>query len=264
MKKFISIATLILLFCSCSEFQKAFKSEDVDVKYNLAEKLFVAGKYDKAIRLFEQISSSFRGKPESEKMYYMYAQAFYKTKQYMSSAYQFESFVSSYPKSDKAEECYYLAAVSYSKLSPIFSLDQGDTYKAIDKFQNFIDQYPTSIFMSDANVAVKALREKVEYKAFEIAKQYNDISDFKSSMVAFNNFIIDFPGTPYKEKALYYRLDSAYRLAINSIPSKMESRLNDASMAYNSLIKFNANTEFKEKADKMLVKIETDLKQYSN
>ncbi len=263
MKNFFSIAILLLLFSSCSEFQKAFKSEDVDVKYKLAEKLYNAGKYDKAIRLFEQISSSFRGKPESEKMYYMYAQSFYKTKQYLSSGYQFESFVSSYPKSDKAEECYFLGAVSYSKLSPIYSLDQGDTYKAIDKFQNFIDQYPTSIYMADANLIVKALREKIELKAFEVAKQYNDISDYKSSMVALNNFIIEFPGTPYKEKALYYRFDSAYYLAVNSISTKMESRLNDAVVAYNSLIKFNPNSEFKTKADKMLERIETELKQFS-
>lgn len=263
MKKFISVITLIFLFSSCSEFQKAFKSEDVDVKYKFAEKLYKEAKYDKAIRLFEQISSSFRGKPESENMYYMYAQSFYKTKQYMSAAYQFESFVSSYPKSERVEESYYLAAVCYSQLSPVYSLDQNDTYKAIEKFQNFIDQYPTSVYMNDANKVVKALREKLEFKAYEIAKQYNDISDFKSSMVSFNNFLIEYPGTPYKEKALYYRLDSAYRLAINSIPAKMEERLKDAAAAYNSLIKFNAATEFKPKADKMLAQIETELKQFS-
>jgi outer membrane protein assembly factor BamD len=44
-------------------------------------------------------------------------------------------------------------------------------------------------------------------------------------MVALDNFIIDYPGTPYKEKALFYKLDSAYQLGINSVPSKMEERL---------------------------------------
>lgn len=263
MKKFIAVLLFIMFFCSCSEFQKAFKSEDVALKYQLAEKLYEANKYDKAIRLFEQISSSFRGKPESEKMYYMYAQSFYKTKQYVSAAYQFESFVTSYPKSDKTEECYYLSAVCYSKLSPIYSLDQNDTNKAIDKFQNFIDIYPTSVFMNDANSVVKALREKLEFKAFEIAKQYNDISDYKSAMVAFNNFISEFPGTPYKEKALFYRLSSSYNLAINSVPAKMETRLHEAEQAYSSLLRFNANSEFKIKADNMMAKIQTDLKQFS-
>jgi outer membrane protein assembly factor BamD len=36
---------------------------------------------------------------------------------------------------------------------------------------------------------------------------YNTISDFKS-VVALDNFIVDYPGTPYKEDALYYKFDS--------------------------------------------------------
>jgi len=110
---------------------------------------------------------------------------------------------------------------------------------------------------------VKKLREKLEKKAYENAKIYNTISDYKAAMVAFDNFIINFPGTPYKEKALFYKLDSAFLLAINSIPSKMKERLENAKLAYTSLIKFKADTEYKTKADEMLAKIEKDLQQFS-
>ena len=104
---------------------------------------------------------------------------------------------------------------------------------------------------------------KLEKKFFEIAKQYNTIGDYKAALIALDNYIVNFPGTPYKEKALFYRLDSAYLLAINSIPSKVEERLTVAKAAYASLIKLNANTEYKSKADEMLARIENDLKQYS-
>ena len=82
-------------------------------------------------------------------------------------------------------------------------------------------------------------------------------------MVAFDNFLINFPGTPYKEKALFYKLDSAYLLAINSVPSKMEERLVNARNAHASLVKYKVDTEYKAKADLMLARIENDLKQYS-
>lgn len=263
MKKFISILLIIVVFSSCSEYQKALKSEDIGMKFDVATKQYEKAKYSRAIRLFEQIAPSYRGKPQAEKMFYMYAQSFYKTKQYYSSGYQFESFVSSYPKSEKKEEAAYLGAISFSKLSPRYSLDQVDTYKAIDKLQNFINEYPDSQYLAEANTIVKDLREKLEKKAFEIAKQYNTISDHKAALVVLDNFIIDFPGTPYKEQALYYRLNSAYELAVNSIDSKKQERLNVAKTAYANLIKFNANTEFRSKADEMLAKIETDLKQFS-
>jgi outer membrane protein assembly factor BamD len=46
-------------------------------------------------------------------------------------------------------------------LSPIYSLDQTDTYKAIDKLQAFIDTYPNSEYLSEANETV-GLQKKIE------------------------------------------------------------------------------------------------------
>jgi len=263
MKKIVSLLFLVVLFSSCSEYQKALKSEEIDSKYQVAAKMYDKGKYDKAIRLFEQIAPSFKGKPQAEKLFYMYAQAYYKTKQYYLAGYQFESFSSSYPRSEKQEEASFLGAKCYSKLSPTFSLDQADTEKALDKLQSFIDTYPNSTYLPEANGIVKELRFKIEKKAFENAKQYNTISDFKAAQIAFDNFISDFPGTTFKEEALFYKLDSAYKLALNSVPQKMEERLNSAKTAYNSLMKFKADSKFKSKADEMLAKIEKDLKQFS-
>lgn len=263
MKKYIYIILIIFCFTSCSEYQKALKSEDLTVKFDQASKQYEKGKYYKAITLFEQMAPSFRGKPQSEKMFYMFSQSYYKTKQYYLSGYQFESFAAGYPKSDKLEEASFLGAKSYTMLSPVYSLDQTDTQKAIDKLQSFIDAFPNSTFLPEANSLVKALREKIEKKAYENAYGYNKISDFKSAIIALDNFIIDYPGTPYKEKALYYKFDSAYQLAINSIPSKMEERLIAAKTAHANLLKFNSNTEFKQKANEMLERINTDLKQFS-
>ena len=263
MKKIVSILILVVLFSSCSEYQKALKSDDIAVKYALSTKMYDSGKYEKAIRLFEQISPSYKGKPQAEKLFYMFSQAYYKTKQYYLAGYQFENFASSYPKSEKHEEALFLGAKSYSKLSPVYSLDQADTDKAVEKLQVFIDTYPSSTYLAEANTIMKELRYKVEKKAFENAKQYNTISDFKSAQIAFDNFISDFPGTPFKEDALFYKLDSAYKLALNSVPQKMEERLNNAKAAYISLMKFKPDSKYKEKATEMLASIDKDLKQFS-
>ena len=262
MNKFIYVFVLFVLFSSCSEYQKALKSEDTSVKLQAATHKYEAGKYEKAIRLFEQIAPSYRGRPDAENVFYMYAQSYYKTKQYYLSGYQFESFVSLYPKSTKVEECAFLGAKSYSKLSPDYSLDQTDTDKAITKMQDFINKYSSSAYLGEGNEIVKSLQQKLEKKSFEIAKQYNTIEDYKAAIKAFENFIADFPGTDFKEKALYYKLDSSYKLAINSVPSKMEERLRFAKNAYESLLKFNSNTEYKNNADTMLAKIDKDLQQF--
>jgi len=263
MKKFLSVLFICILFSSCSEYQKALKSEDPAKKFDVAIKQYDKGKYNKAIRLFEQIAPAYRGKPQAEKMFYLFAQSYYKTEQYYLSGYQFESFVSGYPKSEKVEEAAYLGAKSYSMLSPVYSLDQTDTNKAIGKLQNFIDTYPNSPYFAEANATLKTLTDKIEKKVFENAKQYNTISDFKSAIVALDNFIADYPGTQFKEEALFYKFDSAYKLAINSVPAKMEERLNNAKIAHGNLVKFNPSTSHKAKADDMLAKIDKDLQQFS-
>jgi outer membrane protein assembly factor BamD len=262
MKKILSLLLVVVFFSSCGEYQSALKSEDVAVKFDLGTKLYDAGKYSKAIRLFEQIAPAYRGKPQAEKLFYMFAQSYYKTKQYYLAGYQFESFVSSYPKSEKVQEASYLGANSYSKLSPVYTLDQADTVKALDKMQAFIDNYPNSTYLAEANATVKVLSGKIEKKVYENAKGYNTISEYKAAIVAFDNFISDYPGTTLKEDALFYKFDSAYQLAINSIPAKMEERLNVAKLAQANLIKFDANTKYKKKVDEMSARIETDLQKF--
>ncbi|MFY8068755.1 MAG: outer membrane protein assembly factor BamD [Flavobacterium sp.] len=263
MNKIFSFILTLIFLASCSQYQKALKSDDVSVKTEAANKMYEGGKYLKAIRLYEQVAPAYKGKPQAERLFYMYSKSLYNTKQYYLAGYQFENFAASYPRSEKREEASFLASECFYKLSPVYSLDQTDTEKALEKVQKFIDTYPNSEYMPKANEYVKELREKLEKKAFEIAKQYNSISDFKGALKAFDNFIADFPGTPYKEQALFYRLDSAYKLAINSVESKKEDRLAYAKTTYANLIKFKSDTSYKEAADKMLATIEQELQQFS-
>ncbi len=228
MKKYFYILVLIFGLSSCSEFQKALKSESIADKFKLGTQLFDEGKFAKANRLFVQIVPNYRGKPQAEKLMYMYSKSFYEMKDYYLSGYQFERFVTSYPKSEKVEEAAFISAKSYYLLCPIYTKDQEDTIDAIEKLQVFINTYPDSEYNEEANKMVKELDFKLEKKAFEIAKQYNNISDFKASINSFNNFLLEYPGSALREEALFYRLDSAYKLAVNSVEYKKENRLNTA------------------------------------
>ena len=97
MKKFLALVAFIIIFSSCSEYQKALKSEDIAVKFDMATKMYDAKKYGKAIRLFEQIAPAYKGKPQAEKMFYMFSQSLYKTNQFYLAGYQFESVGSGLP-----------------------------------------------------------------------------------------------------------------------------------------------------------------------
>lgn len=256
MKKLVYILLAVLVFNSCSDFQKVMKSEDIALKFKTGEELYNNGKYSKANRLFEQIVPKYRGKPQAEKLMYLHAMCFYKLEQYYLSGYRFEQFVSSYPKSEKVEEAAYLSAKSYYEESPAYSKDIEETVKALEKMQLFINAYPDSEYLSEANELVKELDFKLEKKAFEIAKQYNHIYDYKASIKSFNNFLLDYPGATLREDALYYKFNSEYNLAILSIKELQQDRIAIALADYNALIKAYPNTKFLEEANKLKEELE--------
>ena len=61
---------------------------------------------------------------------------------------------------------------------------------------------------------------------------------------SFENFLIDFPGSDLREKAMYYRFDSAYKLAINSVVWRQKERIENAVSYFNSFINNYKESEF--------------------
>jgi len=234
MKNFIYFISILISISSCSEYQKALNADEVSVKFNLGTELYEAGKYSKASRLFAQILPQYRGKPQAQKLTYMQSMCFYNTKDYNNSSYQMERFINSYPESEKVEEMAFLGAKSYYLMAPIYSKDSEDTKIAIDKLQEFINAFPDSSYIEDANDLIFELDYRLELKEFNIALQYNILTDYQAAIKSFENFLIDFPGSDLREKAMYYRFDSAYKLAVNSVIWRQKERIENAISFFNS------------------------------
>ena len=262
---FFSLSVVFLLLFSCSEYQKVLKNEDVKAKYDLAEKYYEKKDFKRANRLLEQIAPKYVGKPQGERVQFFLADTYFQTKNYNFAGYQFERFLKSYPKSDKAAEASFLGAKSYYMLSPRYSLDQTDTDKALVKLQNFINSYPESEFLAEANTMAKELTTKKEKKAFEIAKQFTKLGnsfilDYSiSAVAALDNFIADFPGTVFREEALYLKLVATSNLALNSTENRKEERLQTAETAYKNLIRYYPQTTFMKQANDLMGRIDTEL-----
>lgn len=268
MRQLLPLLFFMILLGSCSEYQKVLKATDVKAKYDMAEKFYKEGEYAKANRLFEQIAPKYVGKPQGERVLFFFADTYFKIADYNTAGYQFERFLKSYPKSDKAIEAAFMGAKSYYELSPRYSLDQTDTDKALQKLQIFINTYSDSEYMDEANKMAEELTRKKERKAFEIAKQYNSLGEFdysilSSAIASLDNFLSDFPGSIYREDALYYKIEATTNMAINSYENKKQERLLEAKAAYGDLIKYFPETKYKSKADGLLQKINKETQNIS-
>jgi|TARA_B110000046_G_scaffold41931_1_gene46529 outer membrane protein assembly factor BamD len=260
------IFSVTLLLNSCGEYQRTVGKGTMQERYKLAVKKYEAKEYGKALRLFELVTPTYRGKPQMERIQFMVAQSNFNEKSYSTAAYYFDRFTNNYPNSSKKEEATFLSAYSYKLGSPVFSLDQTDTNKALIAFQLFINEYPDSDRVVEANKHYKELQFKLEKKAFEIGKTYyktapTDFRNYNSAIVAFDNLINDFLGTELKEEVLYYRFKAYHDLVIVSTQRKKEDRIKDAFAAYDKLTRNFPESRFLNDSDKLLLEIKNEQKQ---
>ena len=266
MQKIKNLAYLVVcsaLMYSCGEYQKVLNKGSSEEQYKMAVKMYESQKYGKAIRLFEKITPLYRGKPQMERIEFMVAQSNFNEKNYSIAGFYFNRFTNNYTKSSKKEEAAFLSAYSYKLASPRFSVDPTDTRKALDAFQSFINTYPDSDKIEEANKYYAEIRAKLEKKYFEIAKTYYrtadyDLRNYKAAIQAFDNLLEDFLGTKYKEEALYFRLKSAHDFVLKSTNRRKVARIENAIEAYEKLQKSFPKSKFIEEANGMLTTLQIE------
>ena len=264
--KNIALLVIAVVLISCGEYQKVLNKGTIEEQYKMAVKMYESQKYNKALRLFEKITPSYRGKPQMERIQFMVSQSNFNEENYSLAGYYFNRFAKNYPKSSKVEEAEFLSALSYYKAAPSFSLDPIDINKALEAFQQFIDKYPNSSKLAEANQYYAELRYKLEKKAFEIAKTYYKTADYdtrnyRAAIVAFDNLLADYLGTGFKEEALYYRLKAAHDFAMKSTARRKKERIEEAIKAYYKLKRNFPESKFIKDSDKILTVLQKQQKQ---
>jgi len=231
------------------KFNKLVKSTDMEAKYAAAVAYFEKENYTRALALFEELMSVYRGTAKAEEIHFYYAYCNYNTDDFIIAGYHFRQFVRTYPTSKHTEECAYMNAYCFYLTSPEYSLDQIDTKLAIKEFQKFTNQYPKSDKIPKCNEILDELRAKLERKAYETAKLYYNMSDYKASVASFDNFIKDFPGSNHVEELTYLSIKSYYLLALNSIEAKKQERFKAAVDLYLKFVASNPKSNYLTQAE---------------
>lgn len=249
------IALLSIVLSSCSEYQKILKSEDLDYKYEKAIQFFENEEYVKAFPLFDELLLLYRGTDKAEDVYYYYCKTEYEKGNLLSASYHFKNFSNTYINNPKAEECAYLAVYCHYLLSPKYSLDQTNTYKALDEIKIFFDKYATSTYVKDCVELQTKLERKLERKSFENAKLYYTTENYKAAIHAFNLALQDYQNSIFKEEILFLQLKSYFLLAENSVEEKKEKRIKDTIIAFNQFKNTYPESEYLQESKRIFKQV---------
>lgn len=253
LKVTLSILLIIIVaFAGCkSKYEKLRASSDTAKKYREAVRLYEKKDYTKALGLFDDLVQKYRGTAEAEDLSYYYSYTHYKLKDYTTARYHFKVFADTYASSPKAEECRFMAAYCYYLESPIYSLDQENTIKAIEALQLFINLYPKSERVAEASKLIDNLRDKLETKSYANAKLFLDIGDYKSAVIAFKNSERDFPDTKYAEEMEFLAIKAQSLYAKASLELKQEERYNEVIQMHNEFAQNYPSSKYLKEAEQI-------------
>ncbi|RZJ29479.1 MAG: outer membrane protein assembly factor BamD [Chryseobacterium sp.] len=259
MKKYISLLVLSVILLSCkTEMDQAMKSADKDFILKVANEKFAKKKWADALALYDRLPNLVAGTDDAPNVVFNSAYSNYYDKNYRLAANQFKNFVTSFPQDPRKEEAAYLSALCYYEGSLQYNLDQSNTESAITELQNFLNEYPDSERSKNITQLVDELTYKLEFKAFENAKQYYKMAEYKAAAVTFENVLEDFPATKLRPKIYDIILKSKYELAMNSIYDLKKERLDNA-ISYTKRVSAELpNSEYSKTADDLGAKLQEE------
>ncbi|MCB2207575.1 MAG: outer membrane protein assembly factor BamD [Bacteroidetes bacterium] len=237
------VGTLIFSY-SCKSYNKTLKSANNELKYETGIDLYENGDFNKALQFFDVLRAVYRGTDRGQELAYYTANCYFQLKNYEIASHYYKQYAQMYPMSDKAEEASFLSAYCNYLASPRPTLDQSNTFLALKELQLFIDMYPKSSKVDEANKLMDDLRNKLEIKNYNIGKLYYRMEDFQAAITSFQNLLEDFPDTEYKEEILYYITKAYFVYAEKSIYTKKLERYEKTIEAYNNLLFLYPESEY--------------------
>ena len=247
---------IMLLAASCGEYQKLLKSADPELKYEKGIEYFNAKKYSKALTLFEDISTYFKGTERSQEVLTYIARCYIGQKNYSTAAEYYLIYIRNYPKGRYIIESRFMVGHCYYLDSPDARLDQQMTRDAITYLTQFVELYPDNEYAAQAYQEIEAMQNKLALKEFYSARLYYNLgtylgNNYESCAIVSRNALKNYPGNKYQEEFSWLILQSKYQQVINSIEERRLERAQDTEDECYSFLTEYPDSRHKKAAEKI-------------
>ena len=222
---FTAAVIAVALAAGCkSQYEELLAGSDTQAKYSAAFDYFNKGRYAKSAQLFESLAMLTQGTAQDDTVNFYWALSNYNQKDYYTAESNLDHFLQNYPASPFAENAEFLRIDCLYRSTLRYELDQAPTYKAIKAISEYKTAHITSPNVAICNRMLDELEERLDRKAYENAKLYYTMEDYKAARVALKNVLKDDAENRYREEILYYTTMSSYNYARLSVQAKQKER----------------------------------------
>jgi outer membrane protein assembly factor BamD len=224
--KYLVLVILVVLFSSCSKFNKVLKSNDYEYKLKMANEYYDKKMYRQSQVLFEELFPVFKGTPQFDELYYKYAYAHYNLKDYTTAENLYKGYLEVFPNSTRAEEVEFMQAYCFYKQSPKAELEQANTLKAIGMFQVFLNTHAESPKRKEAEEIIAQCQVKLEKKEYLSAQLYFNLGQFRAAALTYTTLMNNYPDSQKGDEYKLMAIKAFFKYAEMSVKEKQEERYN--------------------------------------
>lgn len=230
--KILGVLILTMLLSSCGEYNKILKSRDAELKYTYAKKYFDEKKYSRTATLLDEILTVYTGSPKEQEILFLLAQSYFYDKDYPTASTYYTRYYNKFPKGDYAELARFNSAYGLYLDSPDARLDQTNTWKSLQEFNNFLEYFPQSEKAPEVMDLISKLQDKLAYKEFLTARLYFNLglymgNNYDACIVTAQEALKSYPFSELGEEFQILIVRSRFELAANSVLEKSDERYRD-------------------------------------
>jgi outer membrane protein assembly factor BamD len=203
--------SLALFIFACGG-NKARLNLTTEERFAYATKLFNDKDYFEAKTQFRIIILNAPGSAVVDQAQFYLAECHFNMDEFITAASEYEKLIRLYPRSALLDDAQYKNALCYDKLSPKSDLDQKYTFKAIEEYQRFMEEFSASELAAEAEKRLSALRNKLAKKEFNTGNLYRKMTLYEAAIFSFDDVLNRFYDSQYAEPALFYKGECLFKL----------------------------------------------------
>jgi len=163
--------------------------------YEAAQAALEKGNCLKATDNFQRVVTSFPGSDLADDAQFGLAESYFCAEDYVTAIFEYER-VQEY-RSAWSDDAQYKIALCYYHLSLPAPLDQSDTYKAILEFRRFLEDYPESPLVEEAEARIGELRDRLGEKVYSTAQRYAKWENWDAALIYYEIVLGEYGDTKW-------------------------------------------------------------------
>ena len=204
---------------------------------------YEAGRYSRAAQYFRGVFDFGRTVAVAADAQLMLARSYRGNEEFLLAGDEYLRFTDMYRTDPRVADAAFERAMSHFEQSPNFELDQSPTDRSIEQFSLYLQRYPGHDSVETAVSRVNQLREKLAYKQYFNAQQYERRGLFEAAGLSYEVVFDQYPETPLADDALLGAIRSYISFSDQSIAERQPERLQKAIDHYERLVQIFPDSE---------------------